>query len=107
MRDILDVHAASSDFRDARDQGSPAGQAAAVWVDLDHRGGIWDAAWLPKPTKPALADALWPVLKAKIDDARWSESKPIPAVADVVHATYLLAQESTYGSYVIRAADET
>jgi hypothetical protein len=68
---------------------------------------VWDAGWIPKPTKPQLAEALWPVLKANIDDARWSETKPIPMVAEVVHATYLLAQQSTYGSYVIRAADQT
>jgi hypothetical protein len=68
---------------------------------------VWDSAWTPKPTKPALANALWPILKKKIDDAKWSETDEIPRVAEVVHEAYLLAQQSTYGSYVIRAADES
>ena len=68
---------------------------------------VWDTAWAPKPTKLALAEALWPILKKKIDDARWSETEEIPRVAEVVHEAYLLAQESTYGTYVIRAADDT
>lgn len=65
---------------------------------------VWDARWTPKPAKPALAEALWPILKKKIDDARWSETIEIPAVAEVVHEAYLLAQQSTPGIYVIRAA---
>jgi len=40
-------------------------------------------------------------------DARWSETEEISRVAEVVHEVYLLAQESTYGTYVIRAADDT
>lgn len=75
------------------------------------RGGdvkeVWDADWIPKPAKPDLADALWPVLKKKIDDARWSETIEIPRVAEVVHEAYTLAQQSTYGTYVIRATDES
>lgn len=66
---------------------------------------VWDNAWDPKPGKVVLADALWPVLKKKIDGARWSETEEMPPVADVVHEAYLLAQQSSYGSYVIRAAD--
>lgn len=66
---------------------------------------VWDENWSPKPAKPALAEALWPILKAKIDDARWSECKPVPVVADVVHEAYLVAQKSRIGTFVIRAAD--
>ncbi len=66
---------------------------------------VWDDSWSPKPTKPALAEALWPTLKAKIDDARWSESKPIPVVAEVVHEAYNLAQDSRIGTFVIQADD--
>jgi hypothetical protein len=75
------------------------------------RGGdikdVWDQTWLPtKPKKPVVADALWPILERNIDDARWRESIEIPMVAQVVHEAYTLAQEVTYGTYVIRAADE-
>lgn len=66
---------------------------------------VWDQTWAPQPSKIALADALWPTLKAKIDDARRSETKPMPHVAEVVHDAYLLAQQSTYGTFVIRAAE--
>jgi hypothetical protein len=66
---------------------------------------VWDQNWTPQPSKIALAEALWPTLKTKIDDARWSESKPIPEVANVVHEAYLLAQQSRIGTFVIRAAD--
>ncbi len=66
---------------------------------------VWDQTWTPQPSKITLADALWPPLKAKIDDARSSQTKPIPAVAEIVHDAYLLAQQSNYGTYWIRAAD--
>jgi hypothetical protein len=66
----------------------------------------WDAEWRPKPTKPALAEALWPILKKKIDDARWSETIEMPAVAEVVYEAYLLAQQTRSGTYVIRAAPQ-
>jgi hypothetical protein len=72
--------------------------------DLDIKK-VWDQNWAPQPSKVALAEALWPTLKAKIDDARWSEIKPIPAVAEVVHEAYLLAQRSRIGTFVIRSAD--
>ncbi len=72
--------------------------------DLDIKK-VWDQTWTPQPTKPKLALDLWPVLKAKIDDARSSQTKPIPPLAKVVHEAYLLAQQSTYGTYWIRAAD--
>jgi hypothetical protein len=68
---------------------------------------VWDISWAPKPTKTALARALWPILKKKIDDARSIDGDQMPRVAEVVHEAYLLAQRSSYGSYVIRAADET
>ncbi len=66
---------------------------------------VWDRTWSPQPSKVALAEALWPTLKARIDDARWSETKPIPEVADVVHEAYQLAQRSRIGTFVIRAGD--
>lgn len=66
---------------------------------------VWDQNWSPQPSKVALAEALWPTLKARIEDARWSETKPIPEVAEVVHETYLLAQRSRIGTFGIRAAD--
>ena len=67
---------------------------------------IWNNTWQPGPNKLALAEALWPVLRNKIDEARTNDTIPIPAVADVVHEAYMLAQQSAPGvSYVIRAAD--
>jgi hypothetical protein len=66
---------------------------------------VWDQTWTPQPSKIAIAEAIWPTLRTKIDDARWSESKPIPEVANVVHEAYLLAQQSRIGTFVIRAAD--
>jgi len=66
---------------------------------------VWDQNWTPQPSKIKLAEALWPTLKAKIDDARWSGTKPTPVVAEVVHEAYLLAQQSAFGTYVIRAAN--
>jgi hypothetical protein len=68
---------------------------------------VWDQNWTPKPSKVTLADALWPTLRAKIDDARWNATVPIPKVAEVVHEAYLLAQRSRIGTFVIRAADTT
>lgn len=68
---------------------------------------VWDHNWSPQPSKVALAEELWPTLKTKIDDARWSETKPIPEVANVVHEAYLLAQRSNIGTFVIPAADST
>ena len=66
---------------------------------------VWNSAWIPRPSKLDLADALWPTLQAKIDYGRFGESEEIPQVAEVVHDAYLLAQQSTYGTYVIRTAD--
>jgi len=66
---------------------------------------VWDQNWTPQPSKIALAEALWPTLKTKIDDARWNETKPIPEVANVVHEAHLLAQQSRIGTFVIRAAN--
>jgi hypothetical protein len=63
---------------------------------------VW-AGWTPKPSKRTLADQLWPALKKNIDDARFSESIPMPAVADVVYDAYLLAQESNMGNFVFPA----
>lgn len=66
---------------------------------------VWDADWIPKPTKPALAEALWPVLKEKIDAAIRDAAVEVPPVADIVQHAYNLAQQSTYGTYVMSAAD--
>lgn len=65
---------------------------------------VWDHKWSPQPAKPALAEALWPTLRAKIDDARGSGTKPIPVVAEFVHEAYMLALQSRIGTFVIRSA---
>lgn len=65
---------------------------------------VWNRSWYPQPSKVTLAEALWPALMTKIDDTPWSEVAPIPAVAELVHEAYLLAQRSRIGTIVIRAA---
>lgn len=52
-------------------------------------GKIWKN-WKPKPTKPALADALWPVLERKLPDGKKANDVPIGAA--VIEAVRL-AQE--------------
>jgi hypothetical protein len=51
-----------------------------------------------QPTKPELAEALWPTLRDKIDNARWDDSLVMPHVADVVYEAHCLAGESKLGS---------
>ena len=60
---------------------------------------------MPKPTKPALADALWPILKRKIDDAELSDDSEVPVVAEVVHEAYLLARDALGWRSVVRCRD--
>jgi hypothetical protein len=65
---------------------------------------VWNNTWKREPNKLGLAEALWPVLRNKIDGARRNDTIAMPAVAEVVHEAYMLAQQSALGlSYVIRA----
>lgn len=81
---------------------------AAVRAAGDDVKVVWDESWLPtKPKKPELADALWPALEYKIDAALRSETAEVPMIAQVVHEAYMLAQETSYGTFVIRAAEES
>jgi hypothetical protein len=81
---------------------------AAVRAAGDDVKVVWDESWLPmKPKKPELADALWPALQRKIDATLRSETAEVPMIAQVVHEAYMLAQETSYGTFVIRAAEES
>lgn len=64
---------------------------------------VWDSAWNPKPAKPVLADALWPVLAAKIDQLKAGREASVPPVVGVVREAYLLGQQKTMGTFAIRA----
>jgi len=87
------------------DQSTLAARITAVRERGDDIKKVWDATWTPKPTKPELAEALWPALRAKLDVAMRSDSGEIPPVAEVVARAYRLAQQSNYGTYIIGADD--
>lgn len=61
---------------------------------------VW-SQWEYKPSKPELARALWPTLKAKIDLRRSDSDAPIPEIAEVVNDAYFLAQRWRYQSFVL------
>lgn len=66
---------------------------------------VWDADWIPKPSKTDLAKALWPVLAAQIDVAQQDPNAAVPEVVKVVIEGYQLAKRATIGNFVIRASE--
>lgn len=64
---------------------------------------VWDRSWGREPSKRVLADALWPTLRDKIDDARWDADLAIPPVAEVVYEAHGLAGESKLGRFSLKA----
>ena len=56
--------------------------------------------WSFKPAKPDLAEALWPALRAKIDDGL-DGAGAMPHVAEVVREAYSLAQRFSRGTWVL------
>lgn len=64
---------------------------------------VWDADWIPKPSKTQLAKALWPVLAAQIDVVQQDPNAAVPEVVKVVIEGYQLAKRATIGNFVIRA----
>jgi hypothetical protein len=48
-----------------------------------------------------LAEALWPVLEAKIQLRKIDPEAPTPPIAEVIWDAYLTAQEWRYGSYLL------
>jgi hypothetical protein len=65
---------------------------------------VWDADWKPKPSKPDLAEVMWPVLQQKIEEARRNANASVPPIAAIVDHAYRLAQQSSWGTYVVGAA---
>ena len=72
------------------------------------RSGRWDeqqqrttGKWEFAVSKTKLADALWPVLRAKIDRCRLDAEAPVPEIVQVVQDAYHLAQRWRYQSFLL------
>ena len=70
--------------------------------------GRWDeetqtvtGGWAYEVSKTKLAEALWPMLKAKIDNCRVDAEAPVPEIVEVVEDTYHLAQRWRYTSFAL------
>jgi len=61
---------------------------------------VW-SQWAHKPGKPELAEALWPLLKSKIDRCRVDADAPVPPIVEVVQDAYHLAQRWRYLSFAL------
>ena len=55
--------------------------------------------WEHGVSKTALAEALWPTLKAKIDRLQFDDEAPVPEIVDVIQDTYHLAQRWRHVSF--------
>lgn len=62
---------------------------------------VW-SRWDYGVSKPALADALWPILKKKLEAVRTEAGAPIPQIVEVLHDAYLAAQRWRYNTFVLR-----
>jgi hypothetical protein len=74
------------------------------------KSGKWDesqgrpnGAWQYEVSKTELAKALWPVLQARIDQARRG-NQPVPPVVAVVRDAYYIAQQWRYHSFALSEA---
>ena len=70
--------------------------------------GGWDGErrtvtgpWEYEVSKTKLAEALWPILKAKIDRCRVDDEAPVPEVVEVVQDAYHVAQRWRYLSFAL------
>jgi len=61
--------------------------------------------WAHQPSKPLLADALWAVLKGKIERAATGNG-PMPQLAALVEDAYNTAQRFSRGSWLIGLSDD-
>jgi hypothetical protein len=61
---------------------------------------VW-SLWEHKPGKPELAEALWPVLQAKIDRCRVDDTARVPEIVEVIVDAYHLAQRWRFRSFVL------
>lgn len=75
--------------------------------------GRWDGQqpaptgrWDYEVSKTELANALWPVLEAKIERCRTDPAAPIPEIAEVIHDAYLIAQRWRYLPFALRAESD-
>ncbi len=57
--------------------------------------------WEYEVSKTELAKALWPTMKAKIDRCRTDANESVPEIVQVVQATYHLAQQWRYPSFIL------
>jgi hypothetical protein len=70
-------------------------------VDIKH---VW-SQWSYKPSKVALAEQLWPVLKRKIEQCRTGEDAAVPEIVEVVLRAHTTAQQWRYDAFVLTAVD--
>jgi hypothetical protein len=61
--------------------------------------------WEYQVQKPKLAEALWPVLKAKIEAAQTDPNAPVPQIAQVIMDALLIAQRWQHKSFVLTAVE--
>ena len=61
--------------------------------------------WEYQVQKPKLAEALWPVLKAKIEAAQTDPNAPVPQIAQVIMDALLIAQRWRHKSFVLTAVE--
>lgn len=66
---------------------------------------VW-SQWERKPSKVALAHALWPILEGKIRQRLADPDAPTPEIAEIVWLAYVTAQNWRHGSYVLSAAND-
>jgi hypothetical protein len=66
---------------------------------------LW-SRWDYKPSKVALARALWPVLEQKIKRRMSDPDAPTPEIAAVVNEAYLTAQQWRHLSFVLSSAPD-
>lgn len=80
-----------------------------VWESgrWDERSETVTGRWEHSVSKPALARALWPTLKAKIDRCRIDADAPLPEIVQVVGDAYHLAQRWRYLSFVLSEVSDT
>ncbi|WP_409463231.1 hypothetical protein [Amycolatopsis sp. GA6-003] len=71
--------------------------------NVDIKNVWWD--WNYEPSKVALAEQLWPVLKQKIDRCREDDGAPIPEIVRVVEKAYRTALHWRDVSFVLTAVD--
>ncbi len=64
--------------------------------------GLWENIWRPGVSKTRLANALWPVLDAKIAAAMADPNKGWPSIAERLIEAHMLARSRPAGSFVIR-----